>query len=121
MAADYTDSIASVRALVGDGDAQWFTDDEISAYLGIYQGNVLRAAGLALQNLATSFAASGRSIKTDDLAIDTRTRADAFLAMSKQFFTLADTQEAQEAADVFDIGPTGASSKPSMPFTSYPF
>lgn len=124
MASDYSDSIASVRALVGDGSAQWFTDDEIITYLTVYTGNVLRASGLALQNLAVSFAAKGRSVKTDDLSIDTRTRSDSFLALSKQYFTQADAQDAQAAADIFSIGHTGRpdhrSSLPAEYFSPWP-
>lgn len=102
--------IAHVRALVGDTNAQWFTDDEVSAFLTVTNNNALRAAGTALQNMAVNFAVQGRSIKTDDLAIDTRTRATALVELAKQFFAQADDIDKQAAADIFEIAPTVAAS-----------
>lgn len=95
--------ILQVRNLVGDTGSQWFTDDEITTYLTVYNSNVLRAAGLALQNLATNFAVQARSIKTDDLAIDTRTRATALAELSKQYFAQADDQDKNDSASVFQL------------------
>jgi hypothetical protein len=103
MSDDYNTQIAQVRALVGDMDSQWFADEELTAYLTIYNGNVLRASGLALQNLAITFAVKARSIKTDDLAIDTRARATALSDLSKQYFAQADSQDQNDSADMFQL------------------
>ena len=105
--ADGTGTIAQVRALIGDGDSQWFQDEEIQAYLDITGDNALRAAGTALQNMAVSFAVSGRSIKTDDLSIDTRDRATSLISLSKQYFAQADEADALAAQDIFIVGRTG--------------
>jgi len=97
------DLITQVRALVGDTDSQWFTDDEITSYLTVYASNVLRAAGAACQNLALNMAMTARSVKTDDLAIDNRTRATALTELSKTYFAQADSQDAKGANDFFEI------------------
>jgi hypothetical protein len=103
MSDDYSTQIAQVRALVGDMDSQWFADEELTAYLTVYNGNVLRASGLALQNLATNFAVRARSVKTDDLAIDTRARATALSDLAKQYFAQADSQDQNDSADMFQL------------------
>lgn len=105
--ADGTGTIPQVRALIGDGDSQWFTDDEIQVYLDVTDANALRAAGTALQNLAVNFAVKGRSIKTDDLGIDTRSRSTALAALAKQYFAQADDVDKLGAGDIFEIVATG--------------
>jgi len=105
--ADGTGTIPQVRALIGDGDSQWFTDDEIQVYLDVTDANALRAAGTALQNLAVNFALKGRSIKTDDLSIDTRSRGTELAALAKQYFAQADDADKAASGDIFEIVATG--------------
>lgn len=105
--ADGTGTISQVRALIGDGDSQWFTDDEIQVYLDVTDANALRAAGTALQNLAVNFALKGRSVKTDDLSIDTRSRGTELAALAKQYFAQADDADKAASGDIFEIVATG--------------
>lgn len=105
--ADGTGTIPRVRALIGDGDSQWFTDDEIQVYLDVTDANALRAAGTALQNLAVNFALKGRSVKTDDLSIDTRSRGTELAALAKQYFAQADDADKAASGDIFEIVATG--------------
>lgn len=105
--ADGTGTIPQVRALIGDGDSQWFTDDEIQAFLDVTGANALRAAGTAIQNMAINFAVQGRSIKTDDLSIDTRSRGSELAALAKQYFAQADDADKLASGDIFEIAATG--------------
>jgi hypothetical protein len=112
--------VGRLRALVGDtsykpleppvegqGDYNVYSDADLEAFLTQTDGNELRAAGHAFRTLAAVYAASGRSIRTDDLNIDTTKRGSDFLAIAKSFFDEADAADEKAAMDFVKIVPFG--------------
>jgi len=91
----------------GYGDYEIFSDVDLEAFLIETHENVLRAAARATTSLALEYSSAGLSIKTDDLAVDLRTRGKDLLAVARSFVEDADAQDAAEAMDFFEIVPTG--------------
>lgn len=73
MAIDYTSSVGKVRLLIADTDesAMLLTDEQLTAFVGMARnGNVKRAAALALRTIASSETLTQKKIKTLDLETD---------------------------------------------------
>lgn len=67
------DNAQLVRLLItdtGTGTDQLFTDDQINAFLGMYDDNVNRAAAKALLVIAASEVLVSKKIRTQDLSTD---------------------------------------------------
>lgn len=115
---DPTSDIGKLRMLVGDtaatelqpplpghGNYAVFSDVTLAVVLGGQGGNQLRAAGTLFLQLAAEYAQTGKSIKTDDLAIDTRTRGGDLRSIAQSFFDQAQDADATDANDFFQIVP----------------
>lgn len=113
----FTTDVGKVRLLIGDTNATniaggegtytFFSDDEIDGYLAL-ESNIYRAAGFAVNALATQAADQAQSIKDYDLAVDMRQRAEQFREQAKQLFERAKLVDA-EGDEGFQIVATGRS------------
>lgn len=92
-------------AVAGQGSYAVWSDNDLAAALARSKGSIVRAAGSLIRSLAIQFSAEGKSIKTDDLAIDVRGRGADLLAVAKAFFTEADAADAVDGNGFFDIVP----------------
>ena len=99
--------IEDLRNLIRDEDEEVFTDEALLGAITAAGDNVLRAAGLAFQALAAEYATNGRSIRTDDLAIDTRGRGADLLAVARSYFNEAAAADEASGEDFFQIVPFG--------------
>jgi hypothetical protein len=117
---DPTTAVGQLRTLVGDtqfaplappvagqGDYNVWSDAALESILILQAGNALRAAGNLYLQLAAEYAQSQRSIKTDDLAINTIGRGDTLLKVAQSFLDEAQAGENAAASDVFQIVPFG--------------
>jgi hypothetical protein len=91
----------------GAGDYANFSDADLTALLAGAAGSVSRATGAGYMQLAAVYIATGRSIKTDDLAIDTRQRGKDLFEVAKWWFTHADEADAAGVGDIFMVAPFG--------------
>ncbi len=96
-------SIAQVRALIPDTEAAFdgqtlFSDTEITTYLEIAGGNVLRAAAYAMIAVGNSEALISKVITTQDLSTDGSKVADAFRKGAETFLRRADEIERRESS-----------------------
>ncbi len=106
-------AVGQVRLNVGDSIATlpsgqapqygFFSDAEILSFLTAAGDSVTRATGLAYFALARDLIAVGKSIKTDDQALDTRHRGKDMLEVGRSWIAEADAADAAAANDYFDI------------------
>ena len=103
--------LSDLRELLRDTDEVVWQGEELEAAILAAGGESLyRSAGNAVQALAIQYAMSGRSTKTDDLALDTRGRGKDLLEVAKSFFDQANAEDARGSADYFDVvSPYGTS------------
>lgn len=83
-----------LRALIRDEDEAVFTDEALEAAVLAAGDSLLRAAGVAFRSLAAEYATKGKSVKTDDLAIDIRSRGKDLNEVADSFFKDANAQDA---------------------------
>jgi hypothetical protein len=112
---DFTDIVGQFRLLVGDTNATiisggqgtylFFSDEEINGYI-LLQSNIYRAAGMALNALATQAADQAQMVKDYDLQVDMRQRAEQFREQAKAMFEQAHIVDA-EGGEGFQIVSTG--------------
>lgn len=113
---DSTTAVGQLRAILGDtsyvdltppiagmGDYAVYSDADLVAALTLAKGSILRAAGQLTKRLALQYSAEGRSIKTDDLAIDVRSRGADLLKVAESFIDDADAEDEAELNDYFNI------------------
>lgn len=130
---DPSTSVGQVRAHIGDtnftpleppvtgmGLYEWMSDAEIQAMLNTASDSVARATGYAMLGLSRDFAARGRSIKTDDLSMDSRGRGSDFLSIAQSWLQQADADDARSAGDIFEIAPFGGRRGQGYPLARYP-
>ena len=119
---DPTSSVGHLRALLGDtqyvdltppvagqGSYAVFSDADLISYLSLAGNVTLRAAAIAIRRMALEYSSKGKSIKTDDLAIDLRSRGRDLLEVAKSFESAADAADSSAADDYFNIVPFGDS------------
>ena len=111
---DSTTAVGQLRAKVGDTRATvdpdlpdgqrayaiW-SDLELEATLASNDGDLLRTAGDLYAGLAASYAAQGRSIKVDTIALDTKSRGADLLEVARSFYVEARDLAASSASDIF--------------------
>lgn len=102
-----TSYVPLVPPVSGQGDYAVFSDADLIAYLSLGAGDILRSAAIATRRLALEYSATGKSIKTDDLAVDLRSRGKDLLEVAKSFDKAADDVATGDANDYFNIVPTG--------------
>ena len=115
---DPDDPIGELRALVGD--TEWvtteppqegvglyavFSDAALAAALNTAGGSILRAAGNVFARLASEYTSIGRSIRTDDLMLDTKGRGETLLKIAQSFWKEAEIAERNAASDYFVVVP----------------
>lgn len=112
---DYSTAVGQVRLLIPDveqldnpkdpsADPQYiFNDDQIQAFIGLYNDNVKRAAAQAKLVLATSEALISKVIKTDDLSTDGAKLGAELRAQAAELRKEADADDLLDASDAFDI------------------
>jgi hypothetical protein len=96
-----------LRRVLRDDTRAMFTDEDLAMYVRLFPDSILRAAGECVRSVAILYAAKGKSTKTDDLAVDLRSRGKDLLAVARSFIEDADAESAAEAAEYFNIVPTG--------------
>lgn len=115
--ADYTSDIGLVRLLVPDmaldedGD-YLFSDDQIEAFLGLFNGNIKRAAAQAKDVVAADTVMLVKVVRTDDLSVDGAKAAAELRAQAK---SLRDQADAADEADVLDYFTIVYPSSPAYP------
>lgn len=100
-----TQYVPLVPPVTGQGDYNVWSDHSLAAVLATQGGSALRAAGSLYLQLAAEYAQSGRSVKTDDLAINTLGRGDTLLKVAQSFFDDATAGDNAAANDFFQIVP----------------
>lgn len=93
--------IQQVRVLIPDTEAVFegetlFTDTEITTFLEIAGGNVLRAAAFAMLAIANSEAMISKVITTQDLSTDGAKVSEQFRKSAEVLFKRANEVEANE-------------------------
>lgn len=91
--------------IAGQGNYAVWSDNDLAAALTRAKGSVPRAAGNLVRSLAIQYSAEGKSIKTDDLAIDVRGRGADLLAVAKAFLSEADAADVSSGNDFFAVVP----------------
>lgn len=100
--------IDQVRALIPDTEPVYdgetlFTDADITTYLTIANGNVLRAAAFAMTAIGNSEALINKVITTQDLATDGTKVADSFRKSADMLLRRADQIDRAENQNYFQI------------------
>ena len=98
-----TDAVEFSPAQPGYRDFAVFSDSMLVMALSASGGNLLRAAGAAFMSLAAEYAMSGRSVKTDDLLLDTRNRGRDLAEIARSFYAEAEADDLKRANDFFDL------------------
>lgn len=106
-------SVQQVRDLIPDiEEIDWnddgnpsylFTDDQISTYLSVMGGSVLKATAVAVEALATSEAYISKKIKTEDLETDGAAVANALLNRARQMRQAADDEDNRDDMSYFSV------------------
>jgi len=100
-------TLGDLSIVLRDPNGLVFTEEDLAVYLTASPDSIWRAAGQAVTSLSIEYATQGKSIKTDDLAIDLRGRGADLTAVAKSFFAMADADGASAASDFFQIVPFG--------------
>lgn len=102
MAIDYTTPTGQVRLLSTDLTEPFiFTDDAIGAFLALTNGNVKRAAALALIAIASDEALVIKKIRTDDLQVDGPAVAEQLRKQAKDLNDQADADDSRDLNNEF--------------------
>lgn len=117
---DPTSPIGQLRVLVGDtdsrpldpaqpglGDYAVFGDIALEASLLAADSSLNRAAGNLFLTLAAQLSAEGKSIRTEDLSINTTQRGQSLLDIAKAFLAAADDEALAEADSFVTVAPYG--------------
>lgn len=113
-----TDAIELVPPVEGQGEYTWFSDAEVSAFLGLYADNPKRAAARALMTIAGSQALLLKKWSSDDLSVDGAAIAEA---LRKQAQGLIDEENKADAfTDIFAISKPGGSRGAVVPEGTLP-
>lgn len=101
---DLATNTGKVRLLIPDNvdSGHILEDDEIDAFLAM-EGDVKRAAALALESIASNQTLVLKVIKLGDLGTDGASVARALLQRAAQLRAQADAEEAQSEGGGFDV------------------
>lgn len=100
-----------VRTLIPDTDAVFgeaedehlFEDAQITNFLTVAGGSILRAAGYAMIAVGNSEALIGKVIKTQDLMTDSSKLQDKWRQAGETLLLRADKDDQKDALDYFEI------------------
>lgn len=114
--ADPTTGVGKFRFAAGDSEYQNYvppqppyglyqlwSDNDIIGLLAVSGGSVARAVSLAYSQIGAMYAASGGTIKTDDLSVSVKDSVGNWLALSRFWADQADKEAASAADDIFDL------------------
>lgn len=114
---DMTSDIGRFRALYGDlsyvplvpdepgyGDYADLSDEEIQAFIDQGAGSIAQGIGWLYLGMAGQAAMQSKSIKDQDLAVDTTKRAADLRALAQFWFDRDDLSETGDYFDVVTIG-----------------
>ncbi|QDH48045.1 hypothetical protein SEA_PAVLO_37 [Microbacterium phage Pavlo] len=91
----------------GYGLYQVWSDSEIQAFLILSGGNVARAISYAYTQIGASYAASGATIKTDDLSYSAKDSVGNWQGLARYWSDMADKEDQRAANDMFIMVDTG--------------
>jgi hypothetical protein len=122
---DFTSPLGLVRSHLGDvsykatgsegeGDFNYFSDEELNAFLTVGEGSVNRATALAYLQWAAIAADEARIITDVDLKVDLIKRASLIADRAAYFNDRADAED-DAKAEQFLIVPTGQQGAPRSP------
>lgn len=80
-----------------------FSDDELEALVGLYNGSVRRAAAAALDALAVNEALLYRYLRTDDLTVDGTKGAEVLRKRANGLRNEADDEDAAALEEAFQV------------------
>ena len=104
MAIDYASPVGQVRLLATDLTEPFiFTDGAITAFLSLTNGNVKRAAALALTAIASDEVLVGKVVRVDDLQVSSHLVAEKLLKAAEELNAQADADDARSLNDEFQI------------------
>lgn len=101
---DYSSDVGLVRLLIPDtavdgADEFLFSDDQIEAFLGLFSGNIKRAAAQAKDVIASDTVMLLKVVRTDDLQVD---GAKAAAELREQAASLRKQADKDAENDLFD-------------------
>lgn len=101
---DYASAVGHVRLLIPDtavdtDENYIFSDEQINALLGLFNGSAKRAAAQAKDIIATDQLLLIKVVRTDDLSVD---GAKVAAELRLQAKALRDQADAEDQAEVFD-------------------
>lgn len=105
-------TVDDLRKVLRDTDSVVFSNGDLATYRDTFPDSIFRAASMAIRSLAIEYAAKSKSVKTDDLAIDLRSRGTDLLKVADSF--LADAVAADADNDYFDIVPFAGRPHPAV-------
>jgi hypothetical protein len=113
---DLTTPVGALRANLGDftsvplnppveGQVSYanYSDAALEGFLAVASDSVPRATGMALLQLSAVYAATGRSIRTDDLGLDSKGRGQSLLEVAKSWLAEADKADATAGGGYLDV------------------
>lgn len=108
---DYESPVGLVRTLIPDlttedntADTDYvFSDDQITALVGLYEGSVRRAAAAAIDAIAVDEALRYRFVRTDDLTVDGSKSAEVLRKRAQALRDEADALDGAEVEDAFQL------------------
>lgn len=104
MAIDYATPVGQVRLLATDLTEPFiFPDEAIEAFLALTNGNVKRAAALALIAIASDEVLIGKVIRTDDLQVSSHLVAEQLRKAADDLNAQADADDSRDLNGEFQI------------------
>lgn len=96
---------------------QWFSDAALQTIIDLYPDDRAMQIGTAYQRIGMALAQTGQRVRVDDIEIDTRSQAETYFSMARQWFEVAGSASSAEA---FQIVPTGVQATVRPEGTPYP-
>lgn len=102
-----------------DGKAEftYLSDAALQSIIDLYPDDRPMQIGTAYQRIGMALARAGQRVRVDDIEIDTRSQADSYLALAKQWFETAGAA----GSDAFEIVPVGTNQVRRPEGTQWPY
>lgn len=95
-------------AILGMGQYQLFSDDELETFLELAGDSVARAIAMAYRQIGASWASTGATIKTDDLTYSAKDSVGNWLNLAAYWDKVADDQDQRAIDSYFDLVEVGS-------------